>query len=66
MPWIRARLLELVEEKADSGYELLYAVSRLVKIGPPGVLAPRLKVVCNSIEEPKIQVVMQCLLWRWY
>lgn len=63
---VRELLLGLCERGAASGFELVWAADRAAKIGPAVIVAPRLKLVTQRLDEPRIQVAMQCLLWRWY
>lgn len=65
-PAIRERLLSLCEGDARNRYELVYAADRAAKLGPAVVVAPRLKVVCNAVDDTTTQLALQCLLWRWY
>jgi hypothetical protein len=64
--WARDELLDLVERDGVDGYELLFAAGNAAKLGPSVVVAPRLRQVCIAIEDPEIQVALQCLLWTWY
>ncbi len=62
----REALLLFVEERARNPFEILYAASRLAKIGPARRIAPRLKRVAIRIEDGKIRSAFHCLLWIWY
>jgi len=63
---LRAALLMLADDDSIDPYERLYIADRLVRMGPSGVVAPRLKRACLRIEEPRARTAFQCLLWRWY
>jgi HEAT repeat protein len=65
-PTARDALLAFVEEGTEDSYEILYAASRLVKLGPARIVAPRLKRVATRIEDGKLRNAFHCLLWRWY
>jgi hypothetical protein len=62
----RDALLAFAEQGTQDPYEILYAASRLVKIGPARVVAPRLKRLATRIEDGKVRSAFHCLLWRWY
>ena len=62
----RQALLAIVEGGARTPVEVLVAASRLVKIGPAVVVAPRLKRVSYEIDDVEVRRALQCLLWKWY
>lgn len=65
----RAGLLAAAEDITASPYEVLFAASRLVHLGPASVTAPRLKrVLYARSEDAPAEVVqaLQELMWTWY
>ncbi len=62
----RESLLAIVEEQARGPYEVLFAASRVAKIGPARLVAPRLKRVAATLDDARARSALQCLLWSWY
>ena len=62
----RELLLGVLEGAAYAPTEKLMAASRLVKIGPAGTIAPRVKRVAWEMGDPDVQKALNCLLWEWY
>jgi hypothetical protein len=62
----RDKLLQLIETEGLHPLEVLYAASRLVRLGPSQVIAPRLKRAVLRITEPEARLALECLLWTWY
>lgn len=62
----REMLMALIDGGARTPVEKLLTASRLVKLGPAAVVAPRLKRLSYEIEDRQVRIAMQCLLWSWY
>lgn len=62
----RAGLLAFIAGEAASDIELLYAASRLVRLGPAEDVAWRLKRLALRMQDARAQRGLQCLLWSWY
>ncbi len=64
--WIRELLIELIVSGTDSEYERLFVAAQLMRVGPSVAVAPRLKPISREFADARLQVALQCLLWRWY
>jgi len=56
----------LVTDETRSPYEVLYASSRLARLGPSAEIAPFLKRVYLGNTDAIVRPGLQCLLWDWY
>lgn len=61
----RETLLEALSVPAP-GHEALYAASRLVRLGPAGLAASRIKRAALDTPDGEVRQALWCLLWRWY
>jgi len=62
----REALLEFVQSERATPYEILFAASRLVRIGPTAQVAPVLKRATLRVSQDDVRRALQCLLWMWY
>jgi HEAT repeat protein len=62
----REALIEFLERDDVEPLEKLFAAQQLVRMGPAGEIAPRLKQLALRIEDPVARRALQCLLWKWY
>ena len=59
-------LLERAAADPIDPWELLFVAERLTRIGPTASVAPVLKRATLRVEEPRVRLALQALLWTWY
>lgn len=62
----RTLLREVITNPDVSSYELAYAASLLVELGPASEVAPLLKRTYLSTTDSVARPALHCLLWSWY
>jgi hypothetical protein len=62
----RQGVLALLEGSELSPMELLYLCDQAARLGPAAEMAPRLKRIANRVEDQRVRLALNCLLWRWY
>jgi hypothetical protein len=62
----RSELALLLDSGHLSPEELLFVSDRLARLGPAAEMAPRLKRAAARVEDPRVRLALNCLLWRWY
>jgi len=53
-------------KSGPEAHELLFAASRLIRVGPSWKVAPVLKRATYEVEDVGVRGALQCLLWYWY
>ena len=62
----RTGLFAFIAGEGASDFELLYAASRLIRLGPAEEVAWQLKRLSLRMQDARAQRGLQCLLWSWY